>query len=88
MATTSLHEAVKAFFIRYRNCVVHGTSYFHKEDDNFKVLISSEGRVYQLNTDHEPWGIELQTLDDLKVRFKSFTGEDIENISDRWDTTN
>ena len=88
MNTTSLHEAVKDFFIRYREGIGYGTYYFHKENDNFKVLISSEGQVYQLNTDHEPWGIELQTLDDLKVRFKSFTGEVLEDVSDRWNTTN
>jgi hypothetical protein len=49
-----------------------------KENDDYEL--------YQLNTDHEPWGIEIDTIDNLKIRFKSFIGENIEDITNRfWD---
>ena len=52
----------------------------HRE--NFEIIVYNDGTVYQLNSDHERQGIELDTLGNLKIRFKSFTGEELENISD------
>ena len=31
------------------------------------------------------YGIELDTIDNLKIRFKSFTGENLEDVSRTWD---
>lgn len=63
---------------------------FHKEQSNFHiVLFTATDVVYQLNTDHEIFGVELETYDELVTRFKSFTREDIDNISEKtkeaWD---
>ena len=52
--------------------------YYHKKEDCFQIAIFESGQLYQLNSDHEKQGIELKTLDDLKIRFKSFTGEEFE----------
>jgi len=68
------------YFIKYS-----GNKYFHKENDNFKIVITNDNELYQLNTDHEPWGIEIDTIDNLKIRFKSFTGENLEDMTGRWD---
>ena len=56
--------------------------YFHKEEDIFKIAIFEDDSVYQLDTDHEIFGIELQTFKDLKIRFKSLTGEKVKDISE------
>lgn len=56
--------------------------YTHKEHDNFQIAIIEEEdgsmEVYQTNTDHEIWGIELQTLEEFKIRFRSFIGAEVE----------
>jgi hypothetical protein len=63
-----------------------GKYYFHKDEDNFKIIITTDNELYQLNTDHEPYGIELDTIDNLKIRFKSFTGENLEDVKNAfWD---
>jgi hypothetical protein len=63
-----------------------GTKYFHKENDNFKIIITEDNELYQLNTDHEPYGVRIDTMNKLKIRFKSFTDENLEDITDRfWD---
>jgi hypothetical protein len=55
----------------------------HKECDNFHLIIFDDTlEVYQANTDHEIYGIELETFKDLRVRFESFTGEKIYDIRD------
>lgn len=56
--------------------------FYHKECNNFNIAIFPEtNQVYQINTDHELYGIELERFIDLMVRFESFTGEKIYNIS-------
>jgi hypothetical protein len=52
-------------------------NYYHKEN-NFHISITKDGEVYQLNSDHEQQGIELDTLENFKIRYKSFTGENLE----------
>ncbi len=47
--------------------------YFHKEE-NFSIEVDDKNHVWQLNTDHEPIGIELDNLNNFMNRFKSFTG--------------
>lgn len=81
MTKEDLNQVVE-YFIKYKDDK-YGSKYFHKENDNFMIVISSENELYQLNTDHEPWGIELDTIDDLKIRFKSFTGENLDDITNR-----
>jgi hypothetical protein len=54
--------------------------YFHKEEDFFQIIVfSDDNSVYQL-ADAETFGVELKTFNDLKVRFKSLTGEKINNV--------
>lgn len=54
-------------------------SYYHKWEC-FYLIVFDNGDVYQLNSEHEIQGVELNTFDSIKIRFKSFTGEDVENI--------
>jgi hypothetical protein len=82
MEIKDLNEVVK-YFKEYTS-KEDGKYYFHKEDDNFNIIITPDNNLYQLNTDHEIWGIELDTIDKLRIRFKSFTGDELENLSDRW----
>jgi hypothetical protein len=56
--------------------------WYHKEESEFKIVIFENDELYQLNSDHEIQGVELDTLDALKIRFKSFTGNNIENINE------
>jgi hypothetical protein len=56
------------------------TQYYHNECDWFQIMIFENNELYQINTEHEMYGIELKTIDDLKQRFKSFTGEELSNI--------
>lgn len=83
MSTVELEEVVE-YFQEYTNRE-DGRKLFHKENDNFHIIITPENELYQLNTDHEVWGIELETIEDLKVRFKSFTGENLEEVSREWE---
>ena len=52
------------------------THYFHKRE-NFYIIVTENNEVYQENSEHEKQGIELTDLDSFKIRFKSFTGEDL-----------
>lgn len=83
MKLTDLNEIVE-YFKEYSTSRKDGKYYFHKENDNFKIIISTDDELYQLNTDHEPWGIELDTIENLKIRFKSFTGENLEDINNTY----
>ena len=76
---------ITQYFVQYGKDEQLGHMFFHKENDNFKIIITPDEELYQLNTDHEPWGVELYTLDNLKIRFKSFTGENLEDVSRDWD---
>ena len=76
---------ITQYFVQYKEDEQLGHQFFHKENDNFKIIITPDKELYQLNTDHEIWGIELDTIDDLKIRFKSFTGENLEDVSRTWD---
>ena len=60
-----------------------GKRFFHKKQDVFHIIIFPEtNQVYQLNTDHEIYGIELETFKELRIRFESFTGEKIYDIQE------
>ncbi len=72
---------ITQYFVQYGKDEQLGHKFFHKENDNFKIIITPDKELYQLNTDHEPYGIELDTIDNLKIRFKSFTGENLEDVS-------
>jgi len=56
-------------------------NYTHKWEC-FSIVIFKNNEVYQTNSDHETQGIELKTMDEMKVRFESFVGEPIEKLSD------
>ena len=84
MEIKDLNEVTK-YFEEYKSRE-DNKYYFHKDEDNFKIIITTEDELYQLNTDHEPWGIEIDTIDNLKIRFKSFTGENLEDVKNTfWD---
>jgi hypothetical protein len=83
MNPQDLNEITK-YFVQYGKDEKLGHQFFHKENDNFKIIITPDKELYQLNTDHEIWGIELDTIDNLKIRFKSFTGENLEDVSRTW----
>jgi len=50
--------------------------YSHKVED-FHIIIFDSGEVYQAGTEADTIGIELKTFEDLKIRYKSFIGEEI-----------
>ena len=79
MGIDDLSEVIK-YFKEYSS-KDFGKCYYHKENDNFTIVITTDNELYQLNTDHEVFGIELDTIENLKIRFKSFTGEDLEYAS-------
>lgn len=84
MNTKDITE-IKKYFNKYSTDVYHSPyysgqevceKYSHKEEDYFQILIFDDSKsVYQTNSDHEIQGIELITIDDLRIRFKSFTGK-------------
>ena len=50
--------------------------YYHN-GENFEIIVYDDNSVFQTNSDHERQGVELDTIDNFKIRFKSFTGEDL-----------
>jgi hypothetical protein len=81
MEIKDLNEVTK-YFEEYTSRE-DGKYYLHKNNDNFQIIITTDNELYQQNTDHEPWGIEIDTIDNLKIRFKSFTGENLEDVGNR-----
>jgi hypothetical protein len=52
----------------------------HNDEDCFHLVwFTKINEVYQLSTEIETIGIELETLGDLRTRFKSFTGTELFN---------
>ena len=51
----------------------------HKEEDYFHIIIFEDGSVYQTGTEADTIGVELKTLEELKIRYRSFVGEEIDN---------
>ncbi len=49
---------VTQYFVQYMEDEQLGHKFFHKENDNFKIIITPDKELYQLNTDHEICGIE------------------------------
>jgi hypothetical protein len=74
MDKNELSEIVK-YFEEYKTNN-DGTKYYHQLED-FNIIITNDNEVHQLNSDHEIQGVELKTLNEFKVRFKSFTGENL-----------
>ena len=48
--------------------------YYHN-GENFEIIVYDDNSGFQTNSDHKRQGIELDTIDSFKNRFKSFTGE-------------
>lgn len=60
----------------------------HKEEDYFQIVIFEDNEVYQAGTEANTIGIELKTIQDLQVRFKSFTGAELDYIpNESWKST-
>jgi hypothetical protein len=54
--------------------------FYHMEEEFHIVIFKEDNSVYQLNSDHETQGIELEKLEDLRIRFRSFTGNELEDV--------
>ena len=52
--------------------------YQRTEEDYFKIIIFEDDSVYQINSEYDTQGIELEDYDKLAKRFESFTGEKME----------
>lgn len=63
------------YFTEYRRTEKY-KKYYHNGED-FDITIYYDNSVFQTINERERIGIELDTLDSLKIRFKSFTGEDL-----------
>ena len=83
-------QEIEKYFLKYSSRDYHDmcsneplrcSRYLHKWEE-FQIIVFEDGEVYQSGSDHEVEGIELKTFDDLKTRFKSFTGENVEKIDD------
>jgi len=64
--------------------------FFHKEQSDFHIILFPETNVlYQIDPDGDIYGVELETYDELIIRFESFTKEKIDDIDPRtmevWD---
>lgn len=58
--------------------------YFHKEHDNFHLVVFvDDDVVYQGGTEADTIGCELETFEELVIRFESFTRDKIDNIEIR-----
>lgn len=53
--------------------------YYHREEDYFGITIFTTGEVFQSGTEADIIGCELKTFEDLKIRYKSFTGYEIDD---------
>ena len=82
-------EKIELYFHSFREGTQHsirhgerpGKNYFHKECDNFHIVVfTDDGSVYQEGTEAETIGVELETWEDIEVRFLSFTGERVEDV--------
>ena len=70
---------------RFKQLLTYFTEYSSSETDrkyyhngeNFEIIVYDNNSVFQTNSDHERQGVELDTIDNFKIRFKSFTGEDL-----------
>jgi len=83
---------IKEFFTCYDEDVIYRSpmrypseddsvcSYFyHNESDEFHIVIFENNEVWQINSEHEIQGVELKTLEKFEIRFKSFTGDNLED---------
>ena len=64
--------------------------FFHKEQSSFHIILFPDTDVlYQIDPDGDIYGVELETYDELIIRFESFTKEKIDDIDPRtmevWD---
>jgi hypothetical protein len=58
--------------------------YFHKEQSEFKLVVFIKtSEVYQAGTEADTIGCELETFEELVIRFESFTRDKIDNIEIR-----
>lgn len=51
---------------------------YHHREEEFKIVIMNDDSVYQVGSEWDIFGVELKTFEDLKIRYKSITGEDLE----------
>jgi len=49
--------------------------YYHNEYEFHIIVFDEDHSVFQLDRDHEIFGVELQTREDFIKRIESFTGE-------------
>jgi hypothetical protein len=51
---------------------------YTNRETEFRIVIMTDDKVYQVGSEWDIIGIELETFEDLKIRYKSFTGENLE----------
>jgi len=52
-------------------------NFYHNEEDFSVTIFEDDDKVYQTGTEADTIGTELKTFDELKIRFKSFTGVEL-----------
>lgn len=45
----------------------------------FQIIVFDDNSVYQLGTEAQTIGVELKTLEDFEIRYKSFIGRKFRN---------
>ena len=51
--------------------------YFNHPETDFCITILNDDKVYQVGTEADTIGVELETFEDLRLRYKSFEGEEL-----------
>ena len=54
--------------------------FFYNDETDFCIALlvdDTEDRVYQVGTEANTVGVELKTFEELCIRYKSFTGEEL-----------
>lgn len=57
--------------------------YFHNSSE-FHIVIFDSGEVYQNGTEADIIGIELTSYDKLSERYRSFVGNELEELDPAW----
>lgn len=67
-----IHHAI------YNNSGMNAKYFSHNDESSFRLVwFTDTNEVYQLSTEVETMGIELENLGALRTRFKSFTGQEL-----------
>lgn len=80
-------DEVRTIDCNYNQVNTKGLYWSNNIDADFEIVVLEDDSVYQVGTEADTIGIELKTFEDLKMRFESFTGEQLsEKKYDRKDS--